>query len=127
MLSGTSRSDRMIFAYPGVFAGGALFFEGFILQYNARWMKAVLIIFFFTGLAIALPIILPYFPYETVRSYVKFIGLNTEIEKGKKPPLPQLLADRIGWEEKYELVLHAYHTLSADEKKETIIAAGNYG
>lgn len=127
MLSGTSRSDRLAFAYPAAFAGGALFFESIILKYNARWIKPVLIITLVLGLAIALPIILPYFNYQTVQAHTKFLGINTEIEKGKKPPLPQLLADRIGWKEKFNLVLHAYQSLPNGDKKMTLIAAGNYG
>jgi hypothetical protein len=62
-----------------------------------------------------------------VQAYTEFLGLNTEIERGKKPPLPQLLADRIGWEEKVDLVVRAYQELTDEDKKETIIAAGNYG
>jgi hypothetical protein len=127
MLSGTSRSDRLAFAYPAAFAGGALFFENIILKYNAKWLKTVLIITLVFGLGLALPIILPYFSYQTVKAHTKFLGLNTEIEKGKKPPLPQLLADRIGWEEKVNLVVSAYNSLSEEDKNQTIIAAGNYG
>jgi hypothetical protein len=127
MYSGTSRSDRMIFAYPGVFAGGAIWIDDFLAKYTARWLKGAVVVLLFGGLVIALPIILPYFDYETVRTHVARLGLNTEIEKGKKPPLPQLLADRIGWEEKYALVLKAYRSLSPEERKESIIAAGNYG
>jgi len=127
MLSGTNRSDRLAFAYPAVFAGGAFFFESFILKYNLKWFKGVLIIFLFIGLIIALPVILPYFNYEAVSSHTKFLGLNTEMERGKKPPLPQLIADRIGWEEKFDLVLNAYKSLTPEEKREAIIAAGNYG
>ena len=32
MLSGTSRPDRLAFAYPAAFAGGALFFETIIIK-----------------------------------------------------------------------------------------------
>jgi hypothetical protein len=127
MISGTSRPDRLAFAYPAVFAGGAFFFESLILKYNLRWFKGVLIAFLYIGLAITIPLILPYFNYDAVGAYTKFLGLNTEIETGNKPPLPQLIADRIGWEEKFNLVLQAYSSLSEKEKKETIIAAGNYG
>ncbi|MBK7500380.1 MAG: hypothetical protein IPI19_15170 [Ignavibacteriales bacterium] len=38
-----------------------------------------------------------------------------------------MLADRIGWEEKVKLVVSAYNSLSEEDKKQTIIAAGNYG
>lgn len=127
MISGTSRSDRLAFAYPAAFAGGAIFFANIINKYSAGWLKYVLIVFLFTGLALALPLILPYFNYETAKAHTEFLGINTEIEKGKKPPLPQLLADRIGWEEKVKLVVSAYNSLSYTDKKQTIIAAGNYG
>jgi len=127
MLSGTSRSDRLAFAYPAAFAGGAMFFQNIFIRYNARWLKGVLVVFLFSGLALALPIILPYFSYETVQAHTEFLGFNTEIEKGKKPPLPQLLADRIGWEDKFKLVLAAFQSLPAEDKNQTIIAAGNYG
>jgi len=127
MLSGTSRPDRLAFAYPAVFAGGAIFFANIITRYNAVWLKYVLIIFLYAGLALALPIIIPYFNYETAKAHTEFLGINTELERGKKPPLPQLLADRIGWEEKVKLVVGAYNSLSEEDKRQTIIAAGNYG
>lgn len=127
MLSGTSRADRLIFAYPAAFAGGALFFANIISRYKTVWLKSVIIIFLFIGLVISLPLILPYFNYETVKEYTEFIGINTEIEKGKKPPLPQILADRIGWKEKVNLVVNAYNSLSAQDRKQTIVAARNYG
>jgi hypothetical protein len=127
MLSGTSRSDRLAFAYPAAFAGGAMFFQNIFFKYNLKWLKGALVLILFSGLALALPIILPYFNYETVQDHTKFLGFNTELEKGKKPPLPQLLADRIGWKEKFELVFAAYQSLSDEDKKNTIIAANNYG
>ncbi len=127
MISGTSRSDRLAFAYPAAFASGAIFFSNIISRYSAVWLKYAIFIFLFIGLALALPIILPYFNYETAKEHTEFLGINTEMERGKKPPLPQLLADRIGWEEKVKLVVNAYNGLSEEDKKHTIIAAGNYG
>lgn len=38
------------------------------------------------------------------------------LKKVKKPPLHQILADRIGWEEKVELVVNAYNSLSDEDK-----------
>jgi hypothetical protein len=127
MLSGTSRPDRMAFAYPGVFAGGALFFESFIYKHNTKWLKGVLFGLVYLGLAVALPIALPYFSYAQVSSYTSFIGFNTELEKGNKPLIPQILADRIGWEDKFRLVLNAYNSLPDSEKKQILFASGNYG
>ncbi len=127
MLSGTSRSDRLMFAYPAVFGGGGLMFEALVMKFNARWLKGVLVGLLVAGLAMVFPVVLPLLGYEKVQAYTEFLGLNTEIERGKKPPLPQLLADRIGWEEKVDLVVRAYQKLSDQEKRETIISTGNYG
>lgn len=127
LATGTSRPDRLIFAYPGVLAAGAILFESLIARYRVSWLKPVMVVFLIAGLSLALPVTLPYFGYETVQSHTRFLGLNTELERGKKPPLPQLLADRIGWEEKVALVVQAYESLSPEDRKEVIIAADNYG
>ena len=40
MLSGTSRSDRLAFAYPAAFAGGAVFFSNILNGSTAfAWLK----------------------------------------------------------------------------------------
>lgn len=127
MLSGTSRSDRLAFAYPAAFAGGAIFWEWIILKLNLRLLKIAMIIFLFTGLALSAPVLLPYFSYDYSQKYTEWLGINTEIEKGKKPPLHQILADRIGWKEKVDLVINAYNSLPDSDKANTIIAASNYG
>ncbi len=127
MLSGTSRPDRLAFAYPAAFIGGALFFETNILNFNLHWLKIPLVVFLFSGLLLSFPILLPHFSYNFSQNYTEWLGINTELEKGKKPPLHQILADRIGWEEKVELVVNAYNSLSDEDKKHTIIAASNYG
>jgi hypothetical protein len=127
LISGVSRSDRLAFAYPAAFAGGAFLFEQFFIKHNIRWAKVALILFVFSGLAISLPLILPYFNYETVIARTVMLGYNTELERGNKPLLPQILADKIGWEEKFKLVYSAYQSLPDEEKKQTIVAAGNYG
>jgi hypothetical protein len=127
LISGSSRPDRLMFAYPPVLAAGALFFEVMVRRFHLRWLPGLIGVLLIAGVAFALPIILPYFSYTQVEEYTRFVGFNTELEKGKKPPLPQLIADRIGWEEKFALVQNAYNGLTDEEKKEAIIAAGNYG
>jgi hypothetical protein len=127
MLSGTSRSDRLAFAYPAAFAGGGLFFESLFAKYKIKIVKHAFVVFIFIGLALAFPIMIPYFSYETSMAYTNYLGFNTEIERGKKPPIAQLLADRIGWEEKVKMVINAYNSLSKEDKKHVIIAGSNYG
>lgn len=127
MLSGTSRPDRLAFAYPAAFVSGALFFESVVSKFNLRLLRAPMFVFIFTGLALSIPILLPYFSYDFSQKYTLWLGINTELERGKKPPLHQIIADRIGWEEKVKLVVNAYNSLSKEDKKNTIISAGNYG
>ncbi len=127
MLSGTSRSDRLAFAYPAAFAGGAVCFANLLNRFNVSWPRYVFIVFLFSGLALAIPLITPYFSYQTAKAYTELLGFNTEIEKGKKPPISQLLADRIGWEEKVRLVVKAYNSLLPEEKNLSLIAGDNYG
>lgn len=127
MFSGTSRSDRLSFVYPIIFTAGGIFWESITNKKYFNWVVYPLIILLLTGTALALPVILPYFNYEKVKAHTEFLGLNTELERGKKPPLPQLIADRIGWKEKADMVGAAFNTLSAEEKARTIVAGENYG
>ena len=50
-----------------------------------------------------------------------------KIEDLKNHPLPQDFADMLGWEEMAQKTGAAYHTLSEEEKKETIVFGDNYG
>lgn len=127
MLSGTSRPDRLMFGYPAAFAGGAVLFENLFLKFNLRLLKIPLVVFLFSGLVLSVPILIPYFGYDFSQRYTMWLGINTELEKGKKPPLHQILADRIGWEEKVKLVVNAYNSLPEEDKKRAIIAGDNYG
>jgi hypothetical protein len=127
LFSHTSRSDRTLFAYPAVFAGGALFFEQYFVRLKVRFPRFLLPVLLVSFLGASLPLILPYFSSQQVADYVKIMGINTELEAGKKPPLPQILADRIGWKEKADLVRNVVQSLPLEERKQTIITTNNYG
>lgn len=128
MLVGSSRPDRVTFAYPAVLTGGALFYQFVIEKYRMlKVLKFILIILLYSGLIFIIPTILPYLNYEQSAAYVNFLGINTELERGNKPKMTQMLADRIGWQEKVEMVNRAFQKLSDEEKKNTIIVGENYG
>ena len=127
LLSGTSRTDRTLFAYPAVLAGGAIFYERFFSKFRWRIIRLILPALLILFGAFSIPLVLPYFSYQQAEYFVKATGINTEIERGKKPPLPQLLADRIGWKEKADLLYKVYNTFTDDEKKQIIISTDNYG
>jgi hypothetical protein len=127
LLSATSRADRTLFAYPAVLAAGALYYEQLLSKFRFRILKMILPLLLLFFCLLSLPLILPYFSYEQTAEYVKITGMNTELEKGKKPPLPQLLADRIGWREKCDLFYKEYDALPEKIKKEALVYADNYG
>lgn len=126
-LTGTSRSDRTMFAYPVVIAGGAVFYESISKKHKRAWLMAGIAAIMLAGFVFILPLVLPYFSYEQTASMVKTLHFNTELERGKKPPLPQILADRIGWEEKSAMLFSVYNSLPDSVKKQTIIFTDNYG
>lgn len=127
LITGSSRPDRSAFIYPIAFAGGSILLESILSKKRAVITKTIFFFLIFLGIPAGIPLTLPYLSYSQVYEYTKFLGFNTEGEKGKNPPIPQLLADRIGWKERAELVIKAYNNLSEEDKKNTIITASNYG
>jgi hypothetical protein len=127
LLSGTSRVDRLAFAYPPALCGGGLLIEKLSRRRRWRWAPAAVTVLLFVGLLAGIPIVLPCLAPDAVAAHTRRIGLDTEVERGKKPLLPQLLADRIGWEDKVALVVRAYQGLAPAERSRAIVYAGNYG
>lgn len=123
----TGRIDRIAFSLLGVIPAGAIFVNQLIERLKQKWIYyagGILMISFFI---MTVPLLMPFLNYENSAKLTNFFGLNTEIEAGKKPLIPQLLADRIGWKEKADMVGQVYLSLSETEREKTIIAADNYG
>jgi 4-amino-4-deoxy-L-arabinose transferase-like glycosyltransferase len=69
-------------------------------------------------------------PARLAHTYIKMHAAKTGAlrwEDLKNHPLPQDFADMLGWEEMAQKTGAAYHTLSEEEKKETIVFGDNYG
>lgn len=127
LLSATSRPDRLSFAYPVVFAAGGMAVSALMTKIKIKWLKPVPAVIIVSGILLAVPLILPYLSPEAAYKATKSLGFNTELEKGKAPLISQIIADRIGWEDKVKMVRAAYSTLSEDEKKRVVFGASNYG
>lgn len=123
----TSRPDRLAFAYPVIIAAGTVYFTNIISKFKIKWIYGIiygtLAILFITFI----PLVIPYLSYENSERLTKFLGVNTEMEKGKTPRIPQLIADRIGWEEKSDMMAKVFLSFPDDEKKRIMIAGTNYG
>jgi hypothetical protein len=127
MATRTSRPDRLAFAFPLVIPAGVIFFQTLFSKYRIRWLYGVFVVLLFAWFCMTVPILLPYLNYQLTASLTKFLGISTEMEAGNRPKIPQTLADRIGWQEKVDMVGKVYLSLPGSERDSTIIAAQNYG
>jgi hypothetical protein len=126
-LSRSGRVDRSAFAYAIIIPAGAVFIEFVSGKILRRWIYSVLglvlpVFFIFT-----IPLLMPFLNYEKSAALTRFMGMNTELERGNRALMPQLLADRIGWQEKADMIGKIYASFPDSEKKNIIVAAPNYG
>jgi 4-amino-4-deoxy-L-arabinose transferase-like glycosyltransferase len=133
VLSQSSRPDRIAGAYPFLFAAGAVAIEGWLRTLRSRrpsagraiaWAAPAAIV---SVAAIVLPTILPLLPPEVTARYGGVLGVLQRPERGQSSPLPQLLADRTGWESGVEDVARVYHSLPADDQAKAVFFAPSYG
>jgi hypothetical protein len=126
-LTKNGRVDRSAFAYIGVIPAGAIFIEYLIIKIKQKWIYPVAAFLIFAYFVFFIPLLMPYLNYENSAKLTNLLGFNTEIEKGKKPLIPQMIADRIGWQEKVDIVGKVYLTFPEAERNRIIIVASNYG
>mgnify|MGYP001546198876 CR=1 FL=1 len=116
--------------YPVLFAFGAYHLEQFATRHSKVWKYA----FFIIPLAIGIPIVplmLPVAKPESLSAYYKARHIENigflKWEDLKNHALPQDFADMLGWKEMSQKTANAFATLTAEEKKRTIIFCDNYG
>jgi hypothetical protein len=123
-----SRVDRMSYAFLAVIPAGAIYIENLIGRMKFRklcfGLYALLMLLFFSTI---IPLMLPFLSYENSAKLTKLLGMNTEVERGNNPLIPQLIADRIGWQEKVDMVGRVLESFPAGERNNIIVAAENYG
>jgi 4-amino-4-deoxy-L-arabinose transferase-like glycosyltransferase len=84
----SSRPDRMASIYPFFLAAGALALE---LYLKLKWQRALqvfLAVVILTGGAIMAPVFCPIMPPEPLKAHIKRIGIQLEIEEGKRVEKP---------------------------------------
>ena len=128
LISGSSRPDRLTAAYPGIIAGGALFFEKLAIKKKNALFKILPVPFIIAGALIYLPITTTILPPGTLTGYLAKLGLTEmEIEKGKVQALPQYIADKIGWREVALGLSEKYLNLPDSIRTKTAVFATYYG
>jgi 4-amino-4-deoxy-L-arabinose transferase-like glycosyltransferase len=131
--SGTSRPDRTAAAYPVLYAAGAVWLESGLRRLAAsrpvlaRSVPAAAVGLTMASAAALVPIALPVLPPPTLARYVAALGLNAQAERGKSSPIPQLLADRTGWESFVDDVARVYRELAPADQEKVLFYAPSYG
>lgn len=128
LINGHSKPDYLAWAYPMLFAGGAVQVEQISRKKFLVWVKYVLpACIAICGLIIA-PTIIPVIPVRTYIGYTHSLGLSVKSVEGKTTnQLHQFYSDMFGWENMAAAVAKAYNMLSPAEQAMCTIIGNNYG
>jgi hypothetical protein len=114
--------------YTVLLAGGAVAIEKLKRPSSMRFAPVLAIALPICGAIVFAPVCTPLLPPPTLRTYLSTIGFSFSAEKGKmNEPIPQWLADRLGWKELASDVAAVYKSLSPGEQRNTVIVSTNYG
>lgn len=109
--------------YPLLFAAG-----GIVWEQRPRWARILVCIPIVLIGILAAPTVLPLLAPEQVVQYQQAVGVEPpRTEVSHTSPLPQHLADRIGWPEMVSTVAQVYHGLPPQDREKAYIFAENYG
>ncbi len=120
--------------YPTLLIAGAIWLCDVSAARNLAWLRAAYAaIVVIDGIAAA-PLVIPVLPPSALAGYARSVGLTSERgekviggERHRPGSLPQLFADRLGWEQMVAAVARAYRGLSPEEREHCAIFASNYG
>jgi hypothetical protein len=124
--SQSSRPDRIAAGYPVLLAAGAVVVGDYLRN---RFARGVIISACAISAAALIPLVTPILPPQLAAEYLTTLGLQEQIavERGKTSPLPQLLADRTGWESFANDIDRVYRRLSADDQRRAVVYVPDYG
>ena len=130
LLAGHGKNYYALGAYPILFAFGAFQLEQLTLV-RFKFFRWLMLGFPLAIAYVFIPLALPILPPSKLADYYKQRHLEKtgalQWEDLRNHPLPQDFADMLGWEEMAKKTAAAYHTLSSEEKKHTILFCDNYG
>ena len=128
VINRNSKSEYLGPMFPMLFAMGAFAVEKFILRFNWRWIKPVLLGLVLVGGVVTAPFAIAVLPVESFIAYAKALGMAPSTpEKKVLSRLPQFYADMFGWRTLVADVADAYNSLTPAEKTNCTIIANNYG
>jgi hypothetical protein len=111
-------------AYPALLAAGALAVE----RLRWRWLRVALPIWLVVGGVTVGAMAIPALPPATYVSLSPLLGVKApQEERGHTAKMPQVLADRFGWENMTATIARVYNGLPPEQRAGAAILAGNYG
>ena len=120
-------------AYPMLFAAGGFGFERW-LKTSGYVLRTLTIAFFTIPNMLLFPLVLPILPLQQTLAFFRFTSKNIPAlkfavtwEDQKVHATTQDYADMFGWDEMAKKVSDAYHNLTPEQQKQTLIYADNYG
>jgi len=111
-------------AYPALLAAGAVAAE----RVQRRWLRPALALWLVVGGATVGVMAIPALPPATYLRVSRLLGITApQEERGHTAEMPQVLADRFGWENMTATIARVYHALPPEQRGRAAILAGNYG
>lgn len=118
-------------AYPMLFAAGSVVVERFFGRLRRwRWsLPAYAAVLAISGILVAPITVVPVLPVETLARITGALGgdAGIEVETREVAELPQIFADRFGWENMAGTVGRVHERLPPEERSEACVLTGNYG
>jgi len=131
LLKMNGKAYYLLAAYPMLFAAGGYGVSILFKNYLLPWAVPLLLI---VPNLLLLPIALPVLTlkqtvnfFDYFRQHVPFMRFTVTWEDQKQHPLTQDYADMLGWDEMAAKTAAAYHSLTPQQQKYTVIFADNYG
>ena len=113
-------------------ASGSVYFEHLMAKISVKWISAGTSIIYSCILILSGIIFIPYdVPVLSPQDFINYSShitrSNVRIERNELGALPQIFADRLGWEDLAKTVSMVYLGLPPEDRKKCMVFAQNYG
>lgn len=127
MWSAQSRPDRLAGVYPLVLAAGGIWIGE--LAAARRLVRVGLPVWMAAWGLLLLPIGTPVLAPDVTARYLAWLGISHQSERGagKRTPLPQHYADRLGWPQLVDDVAAVRDSLPPEDRQRVMFFAQSYG
>ena len=127
LITRSGRPDRIAGINPALMAAGGVMLER--LAAGRRWVQLLAPVWLFAWSLLLAPVGLPILPPAALARYATTFHLSPQLERGagKRTPLPQWFADRLGWEQLVADVAAVRDRLTPAERARVVYFAPSYG